>query len=72
VAFRTTAVSRGTFPVTVSVWDPTRTRLLDSSTLSVRAAAISTPALVGIGAVVVILLAAGARRRRKPALEVVR
>lgn len=72
VAFSTTAVSRGTFPVTVSVWDPTRTRLLDSATLSVRAAAISTPALVGIGVVVVILLAAGARRRRKPALEVVR
>ena len=72
VAFSTTAVSRGTFPVTVSVWDPTRTRLLDSSTLSVRAAAISTPALVGIGVVVVVLLAAGARRRRKPTLEVVR
>lgn len=72
VAFNTTAVSRGTFPVTVSVWDPTRTRLLDSSTLSVRAAAISTPALVGIGVVVVVLLAVGARRRRKPALEVVR
>jgi hypothetical protein len=72
VAFRTTAVSRGTFPVTVSVWDPTRTRLLDSSTLSVRAAAISTPALIGIGVVVVVLLALGARRRRRPTLEVVR
>lgn len=72
VAFETTAVSRGTFPVTVSVWDPTRTRLLDTSTLSVRAAAISTPALIGIGAVVVLLLVAGAVRRRKPTLEVVK
>jgi hypothetical protein len=71
VSFTTRAVSRGTFPVTVSVWDPTRTHLLDTATLSVRSTAISRPALIVTGGVVALLLLSGARRRRRPKLEVV-
>lgn len=72
VAFTTQAVSRGTFPVTVTVWDPTHTVLLDSATMSVRSTSISRPALAVIGVIVVGLLLVGARRRRSPRLEVVR
>lgn len=72
VSFDTRAVARGQFPVTVSVWDPTHSKLLDRATLSVRSTSISRPALVIIGVVVVALLAIGARRRRSPSLEVVR
>ena len=72
VSFSTRAVSRGTFPVTVSVYDPTRTRRLDAATISVRSTTISRTALIAIGTVVVGLLLAGARRRRRPTLEVVR
>lgn len=72
VSFDTRAVARGQFPVTVSVWDPTHSKLLDRATLSVRSTSISRPALVIIGGVVVALLAIGARRRRSPSLEVVR
>lgn len=72
VSFDTRAVARGRFPVTVSVWDPTGTKLLDRATLSVRSTSISRTALVIIGSVVVALLAVGARRRRSPSLEVVR
>jgi hypothetical protein len=71
VSFTTQAVSRGTFPVTVSVWDVSHTRLLDAATLSVRSTAISRPALAAVAVVVVSLLAVGARRRRRPRLEVV-
>jgi hypothetical protein len=72
VAFSARAVARGTFAVTVSVWDPTHSKLLDTATLSVRSTAISRTALAIIGGVVVVLLAVGARRRRTPTLEVVR
>ncbi len=72
VSFSTRAVSRGTFPVTVSVYDPTRTRRLDAATISVRSTTISRTALVAIGTVVAGLLLAGAQRRRRPKLEVVR
>lgn len=73
VSFSTHALSRGTFPVTVSVWDPTREVLLDSTILSVRSTAISRTALLVIAGVVVILLLTGEvrRRRRRPRLEVV-
>ena len=72
VAFSARAAARGTFQVTVSVWDPTRRKLLDSADVAVRSTAISQPALVIIGGVVLVLLAVGARRRRSPTLEVVR
>lgn len=72
VSFDTRAVARGQFPVTVSVWDPTKSKLLDSATLSVRSTSISRNALIIIGSVVVVLLAVGVRRRRSPSLEVVR
>lgn len=72
VAFSARAAARGTFPVTVSVWDPTQSKLLDTAILSVRSTAISRTALVIIGVVVLVLLALGARRRRSPTLEVVR
>jgi hypothetical protein len=72
VSFSTHALSRGTFPVTVSVWDPTREVLLDSTILSVRSTAISRTALLIIAGVVVVLLLIGeVRRRRQPRLEVV-
>ena len=58
VSFSTRAVSRGTFPVTVSVYDPTRTRRLDAATISVRSTTISRTALIAIGTVVVGLLLA--------------
>ncbi len=72
VSFDTQAVARGRFAVTVSVWDPTHSKLLDRATLPVTSTAISRTALVIIGSIVVALLAVGARRRRSPSLEVVR
>ena len=72
VAFSARAAARGTFQVTVSVWDPTHRKLLDSADVAVRSTAISQPALLIIGGVVLVLLAVGARRRRSPTLEVVR
>ena len=72
VAFSARAAARGTFQVTVSVWDPTHRKLLDTATLPVRSTAISRTALVIIGGVVLVLLAVGVRRRRSPTLEVVR
>lgn len=72
LSFRTRALSRGTFPVTVYVWDPTHERLLDVTTLSVRSTAISRTALVVVGVTVLVLLVVGLVRRRSPRLEVVR
>lgn len=72
VSFDTRAVARGRFAVTVSVWDPTHSKLLDRATLPVTSTAISRTAIVIIGSIVVALLAVGARRRRSPSLEVVR
>lgn len=71
VSFSARAVSRGTFPVTVTVLDPTETRVLSTATLSVRSTAISVPALWIIGGLVVGLLVVG-RVRRRPRLELVR
>lgn len=72
LSFHTRALSRGTFPVTVYVWDPTHERLLDWTTMSVRSTSISRTALVVVGVVVVGLLVLGLVRRRSPRLEVVR
>lgn len=71
VSFSTRAISRGTFPVTVTVLDPTKTRVLTTATLSVRSTAISVPALWIIGALVVGLLLVG-RLRRRPRLALVK
>lgn len=71
VSFGTRALSRGTFPVTITVTDPTGDKLLDVTTLSVRSTAISRTALIVIGSVVVLLLLGGLRRRRSPRLRVV-
>lgn len=72
VAFSARAAARGTFAVTVSVWDPTHRKILDTATVSVRSTSISRTALLIVGGVVLVLLAVGARRRRAPTLEVVR
>lgn len=74
VTFTTNAVSTGTFPVTVRVTDPTGTRDLVRTTVSVRATAVSGPALTLIALLVIGLLLAGSLRRnepRPPRLEVV-
>lgn len=72
VSFTTTAVSRGTFPVSVVVEDPQGARRLAQASLSVRSTAISGPALIVVGTVVVGLLIGGVvRRQRRPELEVV-
>ena len=67
VPFETEALSTGTFPVVVTVTDPSGTFELHRTTLTVRSTAISGPALAGISAVVVVLLLIGALRRRRPA-----
>jgi len=72
VSFDARAAARGSFQVTVRVWDPTHRTMLDSVTISVRSTEISRTALAIIGGVVILLLALGARRRRSPTLEVVR
>jgi hypothetical protein len=66
VAFRTRALSTGTFPVTVRVTDPSGEHELERTRLSVRSTAISGPALSATGLAVLALLLAGARRRRRP------
>jgi hypothetical protein len=66
VAFRTRALSTGTFPVTVRVTDPSGEHELERTTLSVRSTAISGPALSATGLAVLALLLAGALRRRRP------
>lgn len=72
VTFDATALSRGTFPVAVTVRSPSR-HVLAGSVVSVRASAVSRPALIAVGVVVLLLLAVGRLRRpRKPQLEVVR
>ncbi len=74
VSFNTRALSRGRFPVTVRVTDPTGVRELGSATLTVNSTSISRPALIVTGGVVVVLLLWGSvrrRRPRRPRLEVV-
>lgn len=73
VSFEAIALSRGTFPMAVTVRTPGREVVLGSSLVRVRATAVSQPALVVIGGVVVLLLLIGRLRRpRQPQLEVVR
>ena len=66
VSFSTRALSTGTFSVAVRVTDPSGTHTLERTTLSVRSAAISGPALAATGVAVLLLLLAGALRRRRP------
>jgi hypothetical protein len=63
VEFPVTAVSTGSFPLTVRVTDPDGGRELARTVVPVRSTAVSGPALAGIGAVVLVLLLLGARRR---------
>ncbi|MFO7777666.1 MAG: hypothetical protein R6V28_04870 [Nitriliruptoraceae bacterium] len=74
VSFATQAVSTGTFPVTVIVTDPTGSRELARTSLSVRSTAISRPALTATAVLVGVLLLVGSLRRgpKRPRLEVVR
>jgi hypothetical protein len=73
VSFEARALGRGTFPLAITVRTPEGGVVLARALVSVRATAVSRPALIGIGVVVVGLLALG--RRRKPTgaeLQVVR
>lgn len=74
VSFATQALSTGTFPVTVVVTDPTGSRELVRTSLSVRSTAISRPALTATAVLVGVLLLVGSLRRgsKRPRLEVVR
>ncbi|MEX2324819.1 MAG: DUF6049 family protein [Nitriliruptoraceae bacterium] len=63
VSFATTALSTGTFPVTVRVTDPSGHWEFARETLSVRSTAISRPALVATTATIVLLLGVGALRQ---------
>jgi hypothetical protein len=77
VAFPVTAVTTGSFPLTVRVTDPTGGRELARTVVPVRSTAVSGPALAGIGLVVLALLLVGARRRPgrpppAPGLRIVR
>lgn len=72
VSFPATALSRGTFPLSVTVSTPNGDLVLDQTLLSVRASAVSRPALIAIAGVVLLLLVVGRLRRPKqPRLEVV-
>lgn len=64
VSFPTSALSTGTFPVTVQVTDPTGRLEFDRATLSVRSTAIAGPALSIVAGLVVLLLLVAAVRRR--------
>jgi len=66
ISFSTRALSTGTFPVTVTVTDPTGSHELVRDTLSVRSTAISRPALTAMAVLVVVLLLVGSLRRRRP------
>ncbi len=73
VTFPTRAVSTGTFPVTVTITDPSGTEVLARDTLSVRSTALSRPALTAMAGLVIVLLLIGSLRRpERPRLEVVR
>jgi hypothetical protein len=73
VSFEATALSRGTFPVAVTVRTPDQGVVLAGRLVEVRATAVSRPALVAVAVIVVLLLLVGRLRRpRQPQLEVVR
>jgi len=57
--------STGTFPVTVTVTDPTGTRVLVTGTVSVRATAVARPALAVISMTVLALTIAGLVRQHR-------
>lgn len=72
VSFQATALGRGTFPLEVTVRTPTGDLVLAREVVSVRASAVSRPALAAIGGVVLLLLIVGRLRRpSRPKLEVV-
>lgn len=73
VTFEARALSRGTFPLEVTVRTPSGTVPLAREVIRVRASAVSQPALLVIGGVVLLLLIVGRiRRPRRPQLEVVK
>lgn len=73
VSFEARALGRGTFPLAVTVRTPTGDVVLAREVVSVRASAVSRPALLAVGGVVLLLLVVGRLRRpRRPRLEVVR
>lgn len=77
IGFDARALGTGTFAVSVSVDTPDGGEDLATGLIPVRATAVSTPALAGIGVVVLLLLLLGRRRRTdddrdRPRLEVVR
>ncbi len=73
VSFDAIALSRGTFPMAVTVRTPSREVVLAGAVVRVRASAVSRPALIAVGLVVLLLLGVGRLRRpRQPQLEVVR
>ena len=59
------STSTGSFPVTVSVTDPTATRLLAVETVAVRATALARAALTGMAAVIAALTILGTIRQRR-------
>lgn len=65
VTFTAQALSTGTFPVSVTVTDPTGSQQLTRASISVRSTAFSGVALLGVAVVVVGLLLFGALRRRR-------
>lgn len=72
VSFEAAALSRGTFPLEVTVRTPSGDVVLAREVMRVRASAVSQPALLVVGGVVVLLLIVGRiRRPRRPQLEVV-
>lgn len=73
VTFPATALSRGRFPLVVTVRTLGGDVVLASARVTVRATAVSRPALLAVGGVVLALLLLGRLRRpRRPRLEVVR
>lgn len=55
----------GSFPVTVTVTDPTASRVLAVETVAVRATALARPALTGMAALIVALTIFGTIRQRR-------
>lgn len=73
LSFPTRAVTTGTFPVTVTITDPSGVQILARESLSVRSTSLSRPALTLMAALVIVLLLIGSLRRPDhPRLAVVR
>lgn len=75
VSFEATALGRGSYPMAVTVRTPTGDLVLATEVVTVRASAVSRPALLAVGGVVLLLLLVGRIRRsgrsERPKLEVV-